>query len=179
MPWKNGGGETTEIIVSPADASLDTFDWRISMARVASDGPFSVFPGIDRTLSILDGAGVRLAISGLTQSLTVKSSPLAFPADAPTEAWLLDGAITDLNVMSRRSTYRHTVERFNLAGHKLLPAGGTVQALFCESGKIEVSDASMTVALNHRDALVCHGEELRVSSAQAATIFAITFHALA
>ena len=178
MPWKNGGGETTEIIVSPADASLDTFDWRISMARVAADGPFSVFPGIDRTLSILDGAGIRLAVNGLTQSLTVKSSPLAFPADAPTEAWLLDGAITDLNVMSRRATYRHTVERFHLAGHKLLPAAGAAQVVFCENGTVEVSDASMTVTLNRRDALVCHGETLRIAAAQTATVFAITLYAL-
>ncbi|WP_171524369.1 HutD family protein, partial [Acinetobacter baumannii] len=38
MPWKNGGGETTEIIVQPTGASLDDFDWRFSMARVGSSG---------------------------------------------------------------------------------------------------------------------------------------------
>ena len=53
MPWKNGGGETVEIAVSPEGAALSEFDWRISMATVATDGPFSIFPGIDRTLSIL------------------------------------------------------------------------------------------------------------------------------
>ena len=57
MPWKNGGGETTEIAVFPAGAGLDDFDWRVSMARVESSGPFSVFPGIDRTLAILEGEG--------------------------------------------------------------------------------------------------------------------------
>ena len=30
MPWKNGGGETTEIAVFPAGAGLDDFDWRVS-----------------------------------------------------------------------------------------------------------------------------------------------------
>ena len=50
MPWKNGGGTTTEVAVSPEGAGLDHFDWRISMARVEQDGPFSTFPGIDRTL---------------------------------------------------------------------------------------------------------------------------------
>ncbi|MBM7325185.1 HutD family protein, partial [Agrobacterium sp. S2] len=49
MPWKNGGGVTTEIIVHPAKASMADFDWRISMANVAQDGPFSIFPGVDRT----------------------------------------------------------------------------------------------------------------------------------
>lgn len=32
MPWKNGKGETVEIAVFPEGASVDTFDWRISMA---------------------------------------------------------------------------------------------------------------------------------------------------
>ena len=57
MPWKNGGGETTEIAVSPEGAGLDDFDWRVSMARVESSGPFSLFAGIDRTLAILEGEG--------------------------------------------------------------------------------------------------------------------------
>jgi environmental stress-induced protein Ves len=61
--WKNGGGSTTEIAVAPPGASLDDFDWRISMARVASDGPFSEFPGIDRTLAIVKGNGMSLAIA--------------------------------------------------------------------------------------------------------------------
>ena len=52
MPWKNGGGETVEVIVHPEGASLSDFGWRVSMATVASDGPFSVFPGIDRTLAV-------------------------------------------------------------------------------------------------------------------------------
>lgn len=38
MPWKNGGGETTEIIISPQGAALSDFDWRISMALVNADG---------------------------------------------------------------------------------------------------------------------------------------------
>ena len=61
-PWKNGGGSTTEIAIGPAGASLEDFDWRISMARVASDGPFSDFPGIDRTLAVIKGSGLVLTI---------------------------------------------------------------------------------------------------------------------
>ncbi|MDZ4369355.1 MAG: HutD family protein, partial [Afipia sp.] len=34
MPWKNGGGETIEMMASPAGASFDTFDWRVSMAYI-------------------------------------------------------------------------------------------------------------------------------------------------
>ncbi len=38
MPWKNGGGVTTEICVSPPSGA---FDWRVSIATVNADGPFS------------------------------------------------------------------------------------------------------------------------------------------
>nr|WP_280137597.1 HutD family protein [Aureimonas sp. AU40] len=110
MPWKNGGGETIEIAVHPPGAGLADFDWRISMADVASDGPFSRFEGIDRTLSILAGNGMDLEIEGHgRRSLTAGSDPLSFPADAPTFARLHDGPIRDLNVMTRRGACTHRV----------------------------------------------------------------------
>lgn len=112
MPWKNGGGETVEIAVFPAGASIEDFDWRISMATVASDGPFSIFPGIDRTLSILAGAGMELTIDGDTSLvLDLNSEPCPFPADKPVLAKLVNGVVTDLNVMTRRGRFSHRVSR--------------------------------------------------------------------
>ncbi len=61
-PWKNGGGTTAEIAIAPAGAGFDDFDWRISLATIAQSGGFSVFPGIDRTLALVEGAGVALQI---------------------------------------------------------------------------------------------------------------------
>lgn len=112
MPWKNGAGETVEIAVFPAGASVDDFDWRISMATVASDGPFSIFPGVDRTLSILSGSGMVLAIADAEAvPLTRDSQPLPFAADVAVNATLTGGPITDLNVMTRRGRFHHSVTR--------------------------------------------------------------------
>ena len=63
-PWKNGGGSTTEIAIAPPGAGLDDFDWRISLATISEDGPFSVFPGIDRTLILhtTEGPNVEAAV---------------------------------------------------------------------------------------------------------------------
>ena len=83
MPWKNGGGETIEIMVSPPAADFTSMDWRLSMATVASDGPFSSFPGIDRTLSVLSGT-LRLSIDGANVDLMEMSPPHAFSGDAVT-----------------------------------------------------------------------------------------------
>ncbi len=55
MPWKNGGGVTTEVAISPPDATVSDFDWRISMAKVPASGPFSAFANIERVLAVLDG----------------------------------------------------------------------------------------------------------------------------
>lgn len=139
MPWKNGGGETFEIAVSPAGASLEAMDWRISMAVVASDGPFSSFPGIDRTLSIVDGAGLLLQVgAGVNpQLLTQNTAPFHFPADVPTSARLLGGRVTDLNVMTRRDRCRHVVYRVHVDGHYAMPTAASQALVFCVSGSLQ------------------------------------------
>ncbi|HTI66353.1 MAG TPA: HutD family protein [Caulobacteraceae bacterium] len=117
QPWKNGGGVTREIAVHPPGADMDGFAWRISTAEVASDGPFSRFEGVDRTLVILDGAGFELAVEGAAPvRLTPASAPLFFPADAPASARLLAGPVNDLNVMVRRGAWASRVERRKVAG---------------------------------------------------------------
>lgn len=120
MPWKNGGGTTTEIEVFPEGAPLSDFDWRISMAHVGQDGPFSSFPGIDRTLSVLTGNGIRLAFDdGETVALDRATAPFFFAADRTVDGVLVDGAIDDLNVMSRRGAWRHSVERLSGGSHEI------------------------------------------------------------
>jgi environmental stress-induced protein Ves len=131
MTWKNGGGETAEVAVFPPSASLETFGWRISMATVSADGAFSVFPGIDRTLVLLNGAGMRLRIDGEPEvTLTTETAPLAFPADAQTTASLVHGPIIDLNVMTRRGQFRHSVEKLIIGEMQTVgPDAGIVMLL--------------------------------------------------
>jgi uncharacterized protein len=106
--WKNGGGMTTEIVASPPGASFDAIDWRISMARVERAGPFSMFAGIDRSLGVLDGEGMVLAVKGRGEiELKPGMHPAVFPGDVPVAARLPGGPILDLNVMSRRRRWRH------------------------------------------------------------------------
>jgi len=115
VPWKNGGGTTTEVAAFPEGASLDAFDWRVSIADVASEGLFSHFPGVDRTLLVLSGRGIRLDIAGRDPvELGLGSEPHAFPADVATSARLIDGPIRDLNVMTRRGRFEHGIVRLPL-----------------------------------------------------------------
>lgn len=157
MPWKNGGGETTEIAIFPTDADLAAFGWRVSMATVASDGPFSIFPGIDRTLSILQGDGMELDIAGRSPViLTQASEPLSFPADAATTARLISGTIVDLNIMTRRGVWTHQVERRIVEGQHHLDAEGGVTMLL-SLGNLRIENHGYAEELGRLDCAILDG----------------------
>lgn len=144
MPWKNGKGITTEIVVSPEGASLSAFDWRISMARVGADGPFSAFAGIDRTLSVLSGNGIRLGFGdGEVATLDRSSAPFPFAADRAVNGVLVEGPIVDLNVMTRRGAWTHSVERLTGPGEHRI-AGEAILLLVAPHGGWTVNDATLS-----------------------------------
>src|SRR5919112_5021061 len=91
VPWKNGGGTTAEVAAFPEGSGFETFGWRISMADVASDGPFSLFPGIDRTLIVVEGDGIELDVEGIAYPLDRTSPKLSFSGDDITTGRLLSG----------------------------------------------------------------------------------------
>ena len=152
-PWKNGGGATTEICVEPPGASFDDFDWRVSMARVASDGPFSKFAG-DRTLVVISGTGLALTIGNAAAvAVDRNSDPIRFAGDTPTSARLLADEIIDLNVMSRRGRFEH----------RLLSIRGPIDCDFgdhgiavvvASSGNATLTSPQGTVTLSCGDAAI-------------------------
>jgi uncharacterized protein len=176
MPWKNGKGETVEIAVSPPGATVDNFDWRISMATVAEDGPFSVFDGIDRTLSVLTGEGITLSVAGhAPTTLRRETSPYGFPADRETHATLVSGPITDLNVMTRRGAFTHSVERMVIEDLTLQPSSRMRIALTL-SDLVVVGE---NIRLQPWDALLLWpGEGARLSNASLATIYVMEIDAI-
>ena len=97
-PWANGGGITYEVLRSPQGS--DDFDWRVSIAEIASEGPFSSYPGVERVLILLRGAMV-LEIDGVSHEVS-RFSPLAFAGESSVEARLSQAPTMDLNVMTRR-----------------------------------------------------------------------------
>ena len=112
MPWKNGLGVTLEVARFPEGDG--PFDWRVSLAQVTTDGPFSRFPGIDRILVPLDGDGIVLEDPVRGTATTLLPLEVArFGGDGETVGRLLGGPIRDFNVMTRRGrwTAEATVER--------------------------------------------------------------------
>lgn len=138
MPWKNGGGETRELAIAPAGAPLDAFEWRISSARVEAGGGFSCFPGIDRSLAIIGGEGLGLvAGNGPAFILAGDSQPWRFAGEDAVHAEPLNGPVTDFNVMTRRDSWRHVLERCALTGMQRLDHRADVLFIFCQEGVLE------------------------------------------
>ena len=151
-PWKNGKGVTSEIAISPPDANIADFDWRVSIANVCDGGSFSNFPDIDRQLVVLDGT-ILLDIGGEpTITLVPGSDPIAFPGDVPCCANIPDGAAKDLNVMTRRGRFSSHMMVMKADGPIPIPANACTIMLVALSD-LTVQIGKKAIALNPLDAL--------------------------
>lgn len=149
-PWKNGGGVTREVAAWPPGAGMDAFDWRVSLADVAVDGPFSAFPGVDRVLTVIAGQGLILEVEGRATPLET-GAPFAFPGEAAVAARLTAGPIRDLNVMVRRGAWTAEVKAWRGGAE---PSGGPVLVVLLEDAEdlaaldVISFDAGETVTLD-------------------------------
>lgn len=152
QPWKNGGGLTWPVAVSPEGAGLCGFDWRLSLAVVESAGPFSAFSGVDRLMLVLDGR-LELDIGGNDRLVLDETGEAAsFPGDAEVTAAVPDGPAADLNLMVRRGRFTGVLERRRVQGHAaiicqdttfvLSRAGGLMASLGAVSCALEAGDAA-------------------------------------
>ena len=159
MPWKNGAGSTTELVIEPPGATLaDGFHWRVSMATVAESGPFSSFPGYDRTLLLLEGQGLELEHGPHGRVLLPGPLvPVRFRGEWATTGRLLGVPCLDFNVMSRRETLLHEVTILHCGAPAALPEA-PVLLVFCCRG---------VAALPSRGVELRAGELLRMDGGSA------------
>lgn len=137
MPWKNGGGTTREIACIPVGAGLDEFDWRVSIAHVASEGPFSRFEGVDRVITLLEGGGLRLYSpeDAVDHCLSTPLEPWSFDGQWAIQSELLGADCHDFNVMTRRRRCTSKVAVHRGTAHSNPAEAGVLLA--CQ-GEIEV-----------------------------------------
>lgn len=94
-PWKNGGGVTRTLAADPDGR------WRVSIADIERDGPYSRFPGYDRVSVVLSGEGVTLQGEGVLVALQPRE-PAPFGGDDVLQSTLIGGPVRVLNLFVRR-----------------------------------------------------------------------------
>ncbi|GAB5438357.1 HutD/Ves family protein [Falsiruegeria mediterranea] len=136
-PWKNGGGITHEIA---SHASSGDVHWRLSIADVDRDGPFSSFPGLSRILTVIEGRGMTLHAAKTTLH-ALPHQPLAFAGDLPVEGRLNDGPVRNFNLIFNSQQVTPSV-RFH-QGPQTLALAPTDHAVHCLTGTVDLNVSTL------------------------------------
>jgi uncharacterized protein len=135
VPWKNGHGITREIAKEPRGNS---FAWRLSIADVAGNGPFSSFNGMRRVLTVVDGKGMELV--GLNSTLQADLGvPVEFEGDMDITSRLKDGPLRDLNLIFDPIICSGVVSVMMAGERRRLQCRNEhVFALYCVAGSVDL-----------------------------------------
>ena len=160
LPWKNGGGTTHEVMIEPPEATIESgFIWRLSIADVKQDGPFSEFQGCDRTMVVLDGMGMILEFPMGRREQVEPLGVFRFPGEVPCVGRLIDGPVSDLNAMTLRLKARHATRIIDV---DVMPRAILATTLKAQSPVVAVLaiERAVKVRVEGRDHLVAPGAAL-------------------
>lgn len=108
-PWRNGSGLTREIAAGRVDRQRGTpWHWRVSVASISADGPFSLFEGVDRVATLVDGQ-VELRSSQRMLHWSRPGDTHAFAGEESFDGRVAPHSARLLNVMAVRARLRACV----------------------------------------------------------------------
>lgn len=143
VPWANGLGITADVFLWPA--GVEDWTWRLSLADVTDDVPFSRMVGIDRHIMVANGAGMGLTIDGAAEvRMDEQFGPLTFDGDVVTTCRLIDGPINDLNLMVRRGRAVGSLRSVRLAPGSTLATEADDVAVVVLAGSVGIGLDSLT-----------------------------------
>ena len=151
LPWRNGLGSTVELLAETPNKN-EAFSWRLSIASVANDGPFSDFSGYDRTLLLLEGAGITLnKPNGSFKVLNSSFDYANFKGEDLIDATLHNGPIKDFNIMTLRSICTSSVTAIDETSESLLNINADKLLVYSiKPVNIQIGlEASISLEANH------------------------------
>lgn len=138
--WRNGRGVSWDIA---SDRPGEAFDWRLAVARIDNDAPFSHYPGIDRIFTLIDGAGLSLDVAGAgVLPVPERFVPTHFSGDADCTCKLINGPCRALNLFLRRDSVGAQVIIHDGGGSVAVGHSGDT-LLFVLRGTARVGDAAL------------------------------------
>lgn len=163
MPWRNGGGITTELFVD----SAERFRFRASIADVRTSGPFSRFEGYDRHIMIVEGEGMTLACGEHGDIDLAPFAPRMFSGDWDVHGTLRAGPVRDFNWIVDRAKARSALEvRVLEAPTPVHVASGSTCVIHVLSGALRQACAGETLVASE-DIEITPEMETRVALAWA------------
>lgn len=180
QPWANGAGSTRELIQWPGDGQ--PWQWRLSIADVDRDAPFSTFPGVDRILVLLSGDGLALRFAGSDgaspreERLDTPHAFARFPGEAALSGGPIAGPTTDFNLMWQRDRFDGELWVRPMVGSiRLFASPGETWILHAAAGHVEGDDG---LRLETGDTLVTlddgSARHLRLEGAGTALLIRLT-----
>ena len=151
LPWRNGLGSTVELLAETPNKN-EAFSWRLSIASVANDGPFSDFSGYDRTLLLLEGSGITLnKPNGIFKVLNSLLDYANFKGEDLIDATLHNGPIKDFNIMTLRSICTSSVTAIDETSESLLNINADKLLVYSiKPVNIQIGlEASISLEANH------------------------------
>ena len=133
QPWANGGGTTRELLRAEDGA------WRVSLADIDRDGPFSTFPGRQRLLTVVEGTVLALDVDG-EDHVVEPRRPFAFDGAAEVRASLPEGPVRALNLIVDPAEVSAFVTVLELGRGSRLPLADDQAALVIQ-GRAQVGTA--------------------------------------
>lgn len=138
--WRNAAGETREICTFPP-AKRD-FYWRASIASIAANGEFSLFPGMERIVTLLEGGEMFLESADRFNHTLKPLQPFAFAADLVVKAKLTAGQMSlDFNIMTRLDVCKAKVR---IAERTFTTFGSRGGVVFVINGAWQLGDKLLT-----------------------------------
>lgn len=159
VPWKNGGGITREVARDAQLAGEGTFRWRVSIAEVSKEGPFSRFPGYRRIISVIGGQGMELREAGRGSTVLRPFQPYAFDGDADVHGALPSGPVSDLNVIFQPQAVQASMHFTEEGGEFRAGPGSTMLVLNTGPETLECDADGQRIVLAAWDAVLATSGE--------------------
>jgi environmental stress-induced protein Ves len=143
-PWPNGAGRKADIASGPG--------WLVAFAWLDTDAPFSDYTGIDRTITLIDGAGFELRLDRGETLHVAPLQPTAFDGGEALACHLPDGPCRVVNVMTQRGSWQHVV-RIGAA----VPTGPGVSVVVALDDGLTLRGHGQSFSLQRWDSVLIEG----------------------
>ena len=175
--WQNGGGITHQLCRQDDEHGML---WRLSIAEVASDGPFSRFDNIDRIILLLEGNGFSLhGVGANPQLLDTPLMPFAFAGETAIHCSLINGAVRDVNLMTRRAAVQAQLQVLTIGSAAQTLKLSAQSLVYVASGRVNalIGAKHITLQAQHTLSLTNESNSLQISSGDSAQVVYISLAA--